>query len=91
MTPEEHAAATRDWSIPLRPVIRETMQMSPGKKWSEKSLLGLIKEEYSHASEADVRNALLWNQRKGFVDYEFNAQFERDDWFLTERGKKLDE
>lgn len=91
MTPEQHAAAAKDWSVPLRPVIRETMQMSPDKKWSEKSLHNLIREEYSHASIADVRNALLWNQLKGFVDYHFNAQFERDDWFLTERGKALDE
>ena len=87
MTPQEHQAATRDWSLPLRPVIRETMQLKPDTKWSAKSLHGLIKADYSDASETDVRNALLWNQSKGFVDYTFNAQFERDEWFLTARGK----
>lgn len=87
MTPEEHEQAARDWSIPLRPVIRETMQMKPETKWTAKSLLGLIRAEYSDAVEADVRNALLWNQKKGFVDYEHNAEFDRDEWFLTERGK----
>lgn len=87
MTPEDHAAATRDWSIPLRPVIRETMQLKPATPWTAKSLLGLIKSEYSDATEADVRNALLWNQEKGFIDYKYNAQFERDEWHLTERGK----
>lgn len=84
-------ATSQDWSVPLRPVIRETMQLKPAVKWTAKSLLGLIKAEYSDATEADVRNALLWNQQKGFVDYHFNAQYERDEWFLTERGKALDE
>ena len=82
---------TQDWSVPLRPVIRETMQLKPAIKWTAKSLLGLIKAEYSDAQEADVRNALLWNQHKGFIDYQWNAQFERDEWYLTERGKKVDE
>jgi len=71
----------------LRPVIRETMQLKPDTQWTAKSLHGLIKADYSDATEVDVRNALLWNQSKGFVDYTFNAQFERDEWFLTERGK----
>lgn len=87
MSPEEHAAATRDWSIPLRPVIRETMQLKPSVKWTSKSLLGLVRSEYSDATEADVTNALTWNQLKGFVDYEHNTEFQRDEWFLTERGK----
>ncbi len=82
---------SHDWSVPLRPVIRETMQLKPAVKWTAKSLHGLIKSEYSDATEADVRNALLWNQSKGFVDYVFNTQYERDEWFLTERGKALDE
>lgn len=84
--------APNDWSVPLRPVIRETMQIKPDlKAWTAKSLFGLIKSEYSDATEADVRNALLYNQEKGFVDYKFNREYERDEWFLTERGKALDE
>lgn len=87
MTPQEHAAATRDWSIPLRPIIRETMQLQPSRKFTAKTLLKLIESEYNFASEADVNNALLWNQDKGLVDYSHNAEFDRDEWFLTERGK----
>ena len=32
--------------------------------------------------------ALQWNQGKGFVDYHFNSDSERNEWFLTESGRQ---
>jgi hypothetical protein len=76
-----------DNSLPLRPVIRETMQMAPARRWTEKLLHAQIRREFPDVTEADVRAALIWNQGKGFVDYRYIVEFERDEWYLTERGK----
>lgn len=73
----------------LRPVIRETMQLAPGRKFTAKMLHAQIRSEYPDVSEGDVTTALRWNQSKGYVDFTFNAEFERDEWHLTERGKTV--
>ncbi len=76
-----------DLAPSLRPAIRETMPLAPDRKWTVKALHAQIRTEFSSAKETDVTRALRWNQEKGFVDYSFNAEFERDEWYLTERGR----
>jgi hypothetical protein len=70
----------------LRPVIRETMKLAPNRKWTVKALHAQIRAEFITAEEHHVTKALRWNQERGFVDYTYNAEFERDEWHLTERG-----
>lgn len=31
--------------------------------------------------------AMEWNHRKNFVDYDHNHDFERDEWCLTDKGR----
>lgn len=76
-----------DNSLPLRRVIRETLQMAPARRWTVTALFAQIRIQFDFAAEADVKAALLWNQSKGYVNYEVNQEFERDEWFLTLRGR----
>lgn len=78
-----------DTNTILRPVIRETMQLAPGRKFTVKALRAQIRSEYPEVTEEEVTTALRWNQSKGYVDFTFNAEFERDEWYLTERGKTV--
>jgi hypothetical protein len=75
-------------AIELRPVIRETMQMQPTRTWTVASMHGVLRAtDHPDATVADVNAAMLWNQSKGFIDFVYNAEFERDEWHLTNRGK----
>ena len=79
-----------DNSLPLRPVVRETMQMMPHRRWTEALLFAQIRAEYPDSAKADVGAALDWNFRQGYVKREFNHQFEQYEWFLTAAGKDAD-
>ena len=74
--------------VPIRPVIRETMQLAPARRWTVKALRAQLLAEHPDITEADVTTALLWNQSKGYVDYTYDSERETDYWQLTERGKK---
>lgn len=72
----------------LRAKVREVLQMAPTRRFSEQMLLDGINALIADpAGLEEMREALLWNQGKGYVDYHHNGDFERDEWFLTERGK----
>lgn len=75
-----------DTSTALRPIIRETMQLAPARKWTAKALHAILRAEHPDATEADVLAAIRWNQSKGYVDFTHQAELEVDLWHLTERG-----
>ncbi len=79
-----------DPSLPIRPVVRETMALAPNRKWTVKALHAQLAAEYPDITEATVTAALRWNQSRGFTDYVFNSEFDRDEWHLTVRGKAED-
>ena len=76
-------------SITLRPVVRETMQLAPARKWTVKALHAQIRAEFPQSTENNVAAALLWNQGKGYVDYTVNDETAQELWGLTEKGKEL--
>jgi hypothetical protein len=41
----------------------------------------------SKATVNELRNALEWNQSRGFIDYRHNTDEDRVEWFLTDAGK----
>lgn len=71
-------------STHLRPIVRETLAESP-RKLTLEALHGIIRKGDPGVSLKDVRDALLWNQSKGFVDYIHNRDFETDEWFLIQK------
>jgi hypothetical protein len=75
-----------DAHIILRPVIRETMQLAPTRKWTAKALHAQLRAEYPDATEADILTALRWNQSKGYIDFTHHAELQVDHWHLTDRG-----
>lgn len=76
-----------DIAITLRPVIRETMQLAPTRRWTVAALRSVLRAEHPDATEADISQALAFNQSKGYVDYQHQAELQVDHWYLTERGK----
>lgn len=76
-------------SITLRPVVRETMQLAPERKWTVKALHAQIRAEYPQSTESNVQAAMLWNQSRGFVNYEVNDETGQELWTLTPKGKEL--
>lgn len=76
----------QDTASHLRPVVRETLGASK-RKLTLEALHGIIRRGDPGVSLADVKAALLWNQSKGFVDYEHNRDFETDEWYLIQKKK----
>ncbi|GAA5137453.1 hypothetical protein GCM10023213_14150 [Prosthecobacter algae] len=71
----------------LRPIIRETMQAAPKRKWTLKALHSfLVTNGYPDLPATDVNAALLWNQSQGYVHFTYNHESEADEWHLTTRG-----
>ncbi len=78
-----------DISKQLRPVIRESMQAAPARKWTLKALhTFLVATGFPDATNEDVNAALLWNQQRGYVNFTYNHETETDEWSLTTRGKE---
>jgi hypothetical protein len=59
----------------------------PNRVWTVRALHAQIRAEFPTARDYDVEKALKWNQSRGFVDYQYNAEFETDEWSLTDRGR----
>lgn len=74
-------------SITLRPVVRETMQLAPKRKWTIKALHAQLRAEFPQSTDANVQAALLWNQSKGFVDYTVDDESGVELWHLTKLAK----
>lgn len=71
----------------LRAKIREVLAFAPTRKFTEAMLLDAVNRIIPvPVALADVRRATEWNQSSGFVDYAFNRDEARDEWFLTDRG-----
>ncbi len=73
-------------SVTLRPVVRELMAAAPKMPFTVASLYRQLKPLYPAIGEGDVRAALLWNQSKGYVDFEHDAELEVDIYRITKRG-----
>lgn len=87
--PKRPAAIARDEThMPmLRQTVREVLRMAPTRRFHERMLETSVAALGMEATIEELREALLWNQGKGYVDYTHNGDFGRDEWFLTARGK----
>lgn len=71
----------------LRQSVRDVLRMAPTRRFHESLLHTSVLALGMEATLEELREALLWNSSKGFVDYTHNGDFARDEWFLTPRGK----
>lgn len=71
----------------LRPAIRDAMRAAPGRRFTLPSLAAALRHQFPDTKDREVKDALLWNLGKGFVDFIHDAEMEHDLYFLTERGR----
>lgn len=73
----------------LRKKLRAVLALAPTFRQSEQMILdalgGMMPEPVSHAEFAE---ALNWNHARGLVEYRFNEDADRREWFLTDAGKQ---
>ncbi|MEI6492060.1 MAG: hypothetical protein WCO94_05890 [Verrucomicrobiota bacterium] len=72
----------------LRAKVREVLAFAPQRKFTEAMIMdGANRMVPVPADLAAVRLAIEWNLGSGYVDYVYNRDEDRDEWFLTPRGK----
>jgi len=72
----------------LRAKVREVLAFAPDRKFTEAMILDAVNRMIPIPADLEtVRLAVEWNLGSGFVDYTFNRDEDRDEWFLTPRGK----
>jgi hypothetical protein len=88
-TPKPAPAPVRDATHKplLRQTIRQVLARAVERKFTDAMLLTSVQMVGVESTEEELREALLWNQSSGYVDYRYNRDAERDEWYLTERGK----
>ena len=73
----------------LRRRIRMILSALPtGRRASERLLFDLLRPDLPELRAEELRVSLEWNLGKGYIDYKHNGDEERDEWFLTERGRE---
>lgn len=74
--------------IELRKWVRITLSAFPeGRRASKVLLFTKLKKEFDDLRVDELTVAIDWNQAKGYVDFFHNGDEERDEFFLTDRGR----
>jgi hypothetical protein len=73
----------------LKKGVRDVLAAVPAKRVCTEEMIvaGLNRLVPFEVTKETAREAIEWNQERGFIDYRFDADNEVDSWFLTERGK----
>lgn len=76
----------------VRKEVREIMAVTPDRRFT----LGMIASRINSMHQVPVPEELVerhlnWNHAKGFVDFEHNHELEREEWFLTDKGKRMEQ
>ncbi len=74
--------------IVTRKKLREVLALRPSRKFTEPMLLeGVTALMPERVSVDELRAAIEWNHSRGFIEFAHNEDLERDEWFLTGKGK----
>ena len=72
----------------LRKRVRLVLAALPARRRaSERLLFDKLRPDFPELRADELRMALEWNLGRDFIDYRHNQDEERDEWFLTERGR----
>lgn len=77
----------------LRKKVREALALLPvGRQVPISMLVGLVNELVPvAASQTQVAEAVDWNHDRGFVGSNHNEELERHEWFITKKGRELEQ
>jgi len=90
MTTKKQPPADPNLTILLRGKVRDVMTaLPPGRKATRAMIDDAIRVVfgYSDAKDDQISAAIEWNHERNLIDYHYNHDADRDEWFLTERGK----
>ena len=69
--------------------MREVLALAPTRRFSERMILdalgGMMPEPVTYE---ELRKSIEWNHSRNFIEYRFNGDMERNEWFLTDAGKQ---
>jgi hypothetical protein len=73
--------------VMLRRLVREALDLASPQKLTSNLIEDAVESlGTGDVAAADIREAMEWNQRKGYITYEHNEDLEVDLWSLTDRG-----
>ncbi|MEO7933219.1 MAG: hypothetical protein ABIT76_08690 [Chthoniobacterales bacterium] len=77
--------------VALRKLIRTVLSALPhNRRLDEGALTRVLESRFSEINDLrtdELRIAIEFNHSKGWIEYTRNHDEERDEWFLTERGR----
>ncbi len=73
----------------LKKYVREAIAAVPAKRICTEAMIMAALDLLVpfEVTKELTREAIEWNQERGFIDYRYDPDNEVDSWFLTERGK----
>ena len=74
----------------VRQEIREIMAQAPDRRFTAEMIHNRVNQLHRDLPVPfDLCNDHLeWNFQRGFVDYQYNHELNRDEYFLTDKGKR---
>lgn len=73
--------------VMLRRLVREALDLASPQKLTSDLIEDAVESRGTgDVSQDEIREAMEWNQSKGFITYEYNEDLEVDLWSLTDRG-----
>ncbi len=75
--------------ITLRQQVRSTLAALPSdeRACEEFILLALNRFFTKRVQVPEMKAALAWNQERGWIDCRYDRDRERDEWFITAKGR----
>jgi uncharacterized protein (DUF433 family) len=75
--------------ILLRRRVRVVLSALPqNRRASEELLFDKLEADFPDLKVDDLRKAIAWNHAKGFIEYHYSSDLERNEWFLTAEGRQ---
>jgi hypothetical protein len=73
----------------LRKKVREILAMAPRRRFSEQMILDSLSQLVPEPVSVPVLlSTLEWNHARNLIEFRFNEDSERNEWFLTDQGKQ---
>lgn len=76
----------------VRAEVREIMAAAPDRKFTLEMIAKRINDLHMSlpVPQQLVEDHVTWNFQKGYVDSNYNHELGRDEYFLTDKGKRME-